>query len=362
MTKRASAAVALCLVAGPARADEVPELTDEELLREAEALAESELAAEVIEIDDRAPAEAASSVHFDAEELRRRPAQTPSDLLRQTPGLAVVQHAGGGKADQYFLRGFDADHGTDVAIFADGVPVNLTSHGHGQGYADTHWMIPETISGVEVHKGPYAARFGDFYTAGAMELTTLDKIEGPTVWIAAGSSATGPKRFDNVDGRLVGRARPSLRKGDRSLIALQVAENDGPYVNPQDFRQGNALVKWADEIGPGTLKLQSTWYMGKWNQSGQLPEGEIAAGRVDRFGSLDPSEGGNAMRTSVAASYQAGPAKVMAYGVANQLQLYSNFTLFARDTENGDQIEQTDDRLLGGFDASYEKRLSKGGV
>src|SRR5688500_12950349 len=150
MTKRASAAVALCLVAGPARADEVPELTDEELLREAEALAESELAAEVIEIDDRAPAESASSVHFSSEELRRRPAQTPSDLLRQTPGLVVSQHAGGGKADQYFLRGFDADHGTDVALFVDGVPVNLTSHGHGQGYADAHWIIPETVRSLDV--------------------------------------------------------------------------------------------------------------------------------------------------------------------------------------------------------------------
>jgi outer membrane receptor protein involved in Fe transport len=211
------------------------------------------------------------------DQLRYRSRTQPSDFLRNVPGIMVSQHAGGGKADQYFVRGFDADHGTDVAIFADGVPVNLTSHGHGQGYADTHWMIPETIKSVEVHKGPYAARFGDFYTAGAMEFATLDKIEGPTVWIAAGSSATGPARFDSVDRRLVGMASPSLRRGDRSLIALQIAENDGPYVNPQDFRQGNALVKWADEIGPGTLKLQTTWYMGTWNQSGQVPEGEVAA-------------------------------------------------------------------------------------
>lgn len=336
-----------------------PEISDADLLEEAERLAEenAETADETIVIVADAPAESASSVRLTQDQLRYRSRTQPSDFLRNVPGVMVSQHAGGGKSDQYFVRGFDADHGTDVAIFADGVPVNLTSHGHGQGYADTHWMIPETISSVEVHKGPYAARFGDFYTAGAMEMNTLDKIEGPTVWIAAGSSATGPARFDNIDRRLVGMASPSLRKGDRSLIALQVAENDGPYVNPQDFRQGNALVKWADELGPGTLKLQTTWYMGTWNQSGQVPEGEVDAGRLNRFGSLDPSEGGNAMRASVSASYKAGPARVLAYGVANQLQLWSNFTLFADDMENGDQIEQIDDRLMGGFDASYEKRV-----
>jgi len=117
---------------------------------------------EVIVVESRPPAESASSVHFSAKELSRRPHSTPSDLLRQTPGLMVSQHAGGGKADQLFLRGFDADHGTDVAMFVDDVPVNMTSHGHGQGYADTHWVIPETIKGIDVHKGRYSARFGDF--------------------------------------------------------------------------------------------------------------------------------------------------------------------------------------------------------
>src|SRR5689334_3230889 len=222
-----------------------PEISDTDMLEEAERLAEEQAKAadETIVITADAPAESASSVRLTQDQLRYRSRTQPSDFLRQVPGVMVSQHAGGGKADQYFVRGFDADHGTDVAIFADGVPVNLTSHGHGQGYADTHWMIPETIDSVEVHKGPYAARFGDFYTAGAMELKTIDKIDGPTAWVAASSA---------LDRRLVGMASPSLRKGDRSLIALQIAENEGPFTNPQDFRQGNALVKWADEIGPGT--------------------------------------------------------------------------------------------------------------
>ena len=142
---------------------------------------------ETIVVSGDAPAESASSVHLGAEQLRYRSRTQPSDVLRQIPGLVVAQHAGGGKSDQYFIRGFDADHGTDVAIFADGVPVNLVSHGHGQGYADTHWMIPETIAGVDMHKGPYAARFGDFATAGALELTTIDRIASHgTVWVAAG--------------------------------------------------------------------------------------------------------------------------------------------------------------------------------
>src|SRR5260221_2333314 len=140
--------------------------------------------AETIEIVDTAPAESASSVPITLDDLRYRSRTQVSDLLRNVPGLMVSQHAGGGKSDQYFIRGFDADHGTDIAIYADGVPVNMPSHGHGQGYADTHFLIPETIDQVDVHKGPYAARFGDFYTAGAMELQTLDHIDGPTVWIA----------------------------------------------------------------------------------------------------------------------------------------------------------------------------------
>jgi outer membrane receptor protein involved in Fe transport len=131
----------------------------------------------------------------------------------------VSQHAGGGKSDQYFIRGFDADHGTDIAIYADGVPVNMPSHGHGQGYADTHFLIPETISTVDVHKGPYSARFGDFYTAGAMELQTIDHVDGPTLWIAGGAPLAGPKIMGQGGVTLVhGPAFASLRArgiGDR---------------------------------------------------------------------------------------------------------------------------------------------------
>ncbi len=349
----------------PATEPAVPGLTDEELVKLAEA------SAETIEVIADAPAESASSVRLDTGRLRFRARTQPSDLLRQVPGLAVSQHAGGGKADQYFIRGFDADHGTDVAIFADGIPVNLTSHGHGQGYADTHWLIPETIESVAVHKGPYAARYGDYYTAGALELKTIDKIDGPTVWVASGAPlGASDARLSRYDTRLVGMASPRLRKDpdDRSLLALQIAENDGPFLNAQDFRQANALGKWRGRVGPGELRLATTWYSGEWNQSGQLPEGEIAAGRLPRFGSIDPTEGGDAMRASLQLGYTVRDAetrsafRISGYGVRNQLELYSNFTLFARDPMNGDQIGQTDDRALYGLDAAYERWVKAGGV
>jgi outer membrane receptor protein involved in Fe transport len=340
-------------------------ISEQEMLSQANDLAE----AETIIVEDEAPAESASSVHLDRATLSRRSRTQPSDILRNVPGLVVSQHAGGGKSDQYFIRGFDADHGTDIAIFADGIPVNLTSHGHGQGYADTHWLIPETIDVVDVHKGPYAARYGDFYTAGAMELKTIDKVDGATVWIAGGSPLAGPRAVRNFNRRLVGMASPKLRDNadDKALIALQIADSDGPFIHPQGFHQGNALVKWQGKIGDhGWLELETNWYAAKWNASGQLPESDVRSGRVNRFDSIDPSEGGVTSRASVQLSYtlrddEGTTWHVRSYGVGNRLRLYSDFTLFARDPANGDQIEQTDGRFMYGLDAGYERAIHDGG-
>jgi outer membrane receptor protein involved in Fe transport len=328
-----------------------------------------EAEAEVIEINDQAPAESASSVHLSAGDLQYRSRTQVSDILRQVPGLMVSQHAGGGKSDQYFIRGFDADHGTDIAIYADGVPVNLPSHGHGQGYADTHFLIPETISTVDVHKGPYSARFGDFYTAGAMELQTLDKVDGPTLWIAGGAPLAGPRRFDQYNRRIVGMASPEIRDNgtDRSLIAAQIADTDGPLDHAQHFRQGNALVKWQGRVGRGDLHLETSWYAASWNASGQVPESAVAQGLISRFGSLDPSEGGDTSRTSVQLGYrirddQGGLWRAALFGLEYRLRLFSDFTLFARDPVHGDEIEQNDARMVWGLDTGYERRFSLAGL
>lgn len=324
--------------------------------------------AEVIEISDTAPAESASSVHLSLDDLKYRSRTQVSDILRQVPGLMVSQHAGGGKSDQYFIRGFDADHGTDIAVYADGIPVNMPSHGHGQGYADTHFLIPETVSTVDVHKGPYSARFGDFYTAGAMELQTLDRVAGPTVWIAGGLPLAGPRAMEQYNRRLVGMASPEIRNAaDKALIAAQVADTDGPFDNPQRFRQGNALIKWQGQVGPGDLKLETSWYAASWNASGQVPESAVADHMISRFGSLDPSEGGDTSRTSVQLGYRihddsGGLWRASAYGLEYRLQLFSDFTLFARDPAHGDEIEQDDARFVWGLDTAYERRFAPGGL
>lgn len=314
---------------------------------------------EIIVVEGNAPAESASSVHFGQEELRHRPHSQPSDVLRQTPGLVVSQHAGGGKSDQYFLRGFDADHGTDVALFVDGVPVNLTSHGHGQGYADSHWLIPELVTSLEVHKGPYAARFGDYYTAGAIDLKTADKVPASGLWLSGGGELTGPVAFERPTARMVGIANPKVGRGS-ALIAAELSQTDGPFTNAQDFGRVTTFGKLMQPLAGGDFQLSGTFYAARWNQSGQIPAAEVAAGRINRFGAIDPTEGGDSSRWSLAAKWERGePAdgawSAHAYLVGYQLQLFSNFTLYSRDQEHGDQIEQGDDRLLGGGSVTYRK-------
>lgn len=314
---------------------------------------------ELILVEGSAPAESASSVHFDQRELRHRPHQQPSDVLRQTPGLVVAQHAGGGKSDQYFLRGFDADHGTDVALFVDGIPVNLTSHGHGQGYADSHWIIPELVTSLQVHKGPYAARFGDFYTAGAIDMKTADAVPASGLWISGGGELTGPVAFERPTARMVGIANPEVGKGS-ALLAAEISRTDGPFLDEQDFNRVASFGKLMQPLLGGDFQLSGTFYAAKWNQSGQIPAQEVAAGRLDRFGSLDATEGGDSTRWSAAAKWERGEAErgkwsAHAYVVGYQLQLFSNFTLFSRDQVNGDQIEQEDDRILGGGSVTYQR-------
>ncbi len=338
---------------------ELQGLTEAQLLALANANAE-----ETIVIEDDAPAESASSIHLDRGKLSQRSRTQMSDVLRQVPGLMVSQHAGGGKSDQYFIRGFDADHGTDIAVFADGVPVNLTSHGHGQGYADTHWLIPETIDTVDMHKGPYAARYGDFYTAGALELKTLDSIDGSQLWLAGSAPLASSRGFSAIDRRMVGMTSPTLRRNadDKTLLAVEIGEADGAFTNPQDFQRAIGMTKWQGNVGHGRLKLDTSWYTARWNQSGQIPESLVADGSLDRFGAIDPSEGGRSSRGAVKVGYEMplgerGALKLATYGVGYKLDLFSNFTLYARDMAHGDQIEQTDSRMLYGLDAKYEKTI-----
>jgi outer membrane receptor protein involved in Fe transport len=301
-----------------------------------------------VKVTGRRPVTAASSKTVRARDFLLRPHARPADILSVTPGLYVVQHSGGGKANQYFMRGFDLDHGTDLAISVDGVPVNLVSHGHGQGYADLHFLIPELVEKIEVFKGTYFAELGDLATAGAVNLVTKSSVAESSVSLGGGSFGT---------------LRSLLVLGDefegwKPLVAAELYHTDGPFNRAEDLNRMNLFGKISRELeGGGRLSLALSSYAGGWNASGQVPLREVLAGRLDRFGSIDPSEGGSSRRYSAHASYQQSGDRdqlsLSAYLNHYRWRLYSNFTFFSVDPVNGDMIEQTDVRTLGGGQAKY---------
>jgi outer membrane receptor protein involved in Fe transport len=297
----------------------------------------------------RKPMTAASSLTVRDRDFLLRPHSRPADILMVTPGLFVGQHAGGGKANQYFLRGFDADHGTDVALSVDGIPVNLLSHGHGQGYADLHWLIPEVVERIEVNKGPYFAEYGDLATAGAINLVTRGSFQ--TSQLSLGGGMLGTYR-----GLVV--ASPELDDW-RPFFAAEVYGTNGPFEHGERLKRYNLFSKISHDFGPNaSWSLAFTSYGGGWRASGQIPLREVRAGRLDRWGSIDPSEGGNSQRHSVYTSYRLQPTEdselsLLAYLAQYRLALYSNFTFFSADPLNGDMIEQDDVRTLSGLRGSY---------
>ena len=274
------------------------------------------------------------------------------------PGLLTVQHAGGGKANQYLLRGFDADHGTDVAFTLDGIPINMVTHGHGQGFSDMNFLIPELIERVEITKGPYFAEQGDFATAGAVNLVTRKRFASNQVSLSV----------DTLAGvRALGVASPQLSILDGRLHPILVAEvsrTQGPFQNPEDYNKYNVFGKLTYDLGPHTaISLAASSYGGTWNASGQLPTRAVESGLVDFYGSLDPTEGGASSRHSVYLSFQhkdgvRSDFTALVYGSIYSFKLYSNFTFFSSDPIRGDEIEQGDDRQLGGLKAQYRRRFT----
>lgn len=300
-------------------------------------------------VTKRRPITAASSTTVRDRDFLLRPHQRPADILTVAPGLYIVQHAGGGKANQYFLRGFDADHGTDVAITIDGIPVNMVSHGHGQGYADMNWLIPEIAERVEVFKGPYFAQHGDFTTAGAVNVVTRRSFEQSQASLSAGM-------FRTFRGFVA--SSPKL-DGWTPLLAFDVSRTNGPFINPEAFTKFNLFSKITRDLDPhSTLTFALTAYGGGWNASGQIPLREVDAGRLDRFGSEDPSEGGNSQRHNLYAMYKNATddgheLSLLGYVTLYRLNLYSNFTFFSDDPVNGDGKEFIDNRTMLGMKGSY---------
>ena len=307
-------------------------------------------------ISARRPLTAASADSVRARDFLLRPHNRPGDILMVTPGLFVFQHAGGGKANQYFLRGFDIDHGTDLAISVDGVPVNMLSHGHGQGYADLHFLIPEVIERIDLVKGPYDPRHGDLATAGAINLVTRKDVSEGSLTLSGG-------RFDTARALLM--ASPHIQ-GARSLLAAELYRTDGPFTHGEDLRRFNVFASISRPLSPRSdLSATFMTYGGGWFGSGQLPAREVAAGRLDRFGHTELFEGGNSARSSAYVRYKlrepGTDVDLLAYALEYRLRLYSNFTLFSVDPVHGDEIEQNDVRSVRGLSATYRRVFTRCG-
>jgi len=307
------------------------------------------------------PQTSASSFSIRQRDLTLRPVANAQDLLRAAPGLVLVQHSGGGKANQYFLRGFDADHGTDVALSFDGIPINMVSHAHGQGFADTHFIIPEVVDRIDVTKGPYFAHQGDFATAGAIDLVSRDDLDHAS----AGFGIGGSPGYGKPSYRALLMASPKT-DATKSLIAVEVGRHNGPFDRAEAWDRYKLMSKLTVALGSSSsLTFGAMSYAGNWNGSGQLPARAVASGLVPRFGSLDPNEGGNTARHQAFVQYRLSPSadselKAMAFVGSYRFNLFSNFTFFLRDPEQGDGIEQVDRRTFYGGKVSYRTVKSIG--
>ncbi len=287
--------------------------------------------------------DAASQGVFGQSLIEQRPLLRPGQLLEYVPGLVVTQHSGSGKANQYFLRGFNLDHGTDFATRVAGMPVNLRTHGHGQGYTDLNFIIPELIGSVDYFKGPYYANVGDFGSAGGANMHLTGGLAQNLALVTVGD--LGYER-----GLLAG----SPRLGDGTLTyGLELLHNDGPWDVPEDFRKANGLLRYTTRLGDGQFALTAMAYSGTWNSTDQVASRAIDSGQIGRFGTLDDSSGGESQRYSAsmdyAGAFAGGQFQSTAYWFQYKLNLFSNFTYFLNDPVNGDQFEQADDRNVFGW-------------
>lgn len=287
-------------------------------------------------------------------DLETTPVNSSQEILRKVPGLFIGQHAGGGKAEQIFLRGFDIDHGTDIAISVDGIPVNMVSHAHGQGYADLHFVIPETVEKIDFGKGTYYANKGDFATAGYVAFQTKDKIGKSSIGVEVG-------QFNTL--RTVGLFNLlGNQKTQSAYIATEYILTDGPFDSPQNFNRINLLGKYSAILSDNSkFSILASRFSSKWDASGQIPQRLVDNGTISRFGAVDDTEGGNTSRTNFNASLSK-PIDENTFLKANafysnyQFELYSNFTFFLDDPINGDQIKQKENRDIYGMNAELNKK------
>ena len=293
-------------------------------------------------------------------DLQLNPVNNTQEILRKVPGLFIGQHAGGGKAEQIFLRGFDIDHGTDIALSVDGMPINMVSHAHGQGYSDLHFVIPETIQKIDFGKGPYYVNQGDFNTAGYVDFSTKKSINKNLISVGFGD-------FNSL--RTVGMFNLlENSKKDDGYIAVEYIETDGPSESPQNFNRLNLFAKYNTFLnGKDKLTFTASHFTSSWDASGQIPEREVKNGNITRFGAIDDTEGGYTSRTNLNVQLNKTLSdesvfKANVFYSKYDFELFSNFTFFLEDAINGDQIRQFEDRDIFGMNAKIINTKDYGSV
>lgn len=286
-------------------------------------------------------------------QLASRPILRPAEVLESVPGLIVTQHSGDGKANQYFLRGFSLDHGTDFFTTIEGMPTNLTTHAHGQGYNDLNFLIPELISSVIYKKGPYYASEGDFASTGSAHIHYTDSLPEGIASVTVGSF--NQKRLLNANSFDV--------NGGKFLYALEYFHNDGPWEHPEGYQRLNSVVSYTKEESKDSYKITAMAYKGDWDATNHVPLRAIDSGIIGTYGSLDPSDGGNTHRYSLSGEYthrdNNGVTSANAYVIDYGLDLFSNFTYYLDHPVEGDQFEQKDARTIIGGNVG---RISVGSI
>jgi outer membrane cobalamin receptor len=301
-------------------------------------------------IDLVGAADSASQGIVGFEDLSTRPLLRVGELVEVVPGLIATQHSGGGKANQYFLRGINLDHGTDFSILYEGMPANMRSHAHGQGYLDMNFIIPELVQTIEYRKGTFTFDTGDFSAAGSARFTTYDSLDrgfAELIW--------GSENFN----RLVSANSFDTSSGTW-LLAGELQLSDGPWENKEDTEKLNLFAKYTGEHLGGDSMFMLTHYQNDWNATDQIPQREVDAGRLGRFGFIDPSVGGETYRSNLIGRVAYDQTTYQVFASRYGLNLFGNPTYFLNDPVNGDQIEQEDERLIFGGRIDHNRELAWG--
>jgi outer membrane receptor protein involved in Fe transport len=300
--------------------------------------------------------DAASQGTVTSKLIESRPTLRPAEVLEFIPGVIVTQHSGDGKANQYFLRGFNLDHGTDFATFVDGMPVNMVSHAHGQGYSDLNWLIPELVGRIDYKKGPYYAEEGDFSSAGAARIGLANELPKGIASLTLGEHqyerALLSKSIDFGAGHL--------------LYAVEAAHNDGPWDNPEKFHRLNGVLRYSFGDADNRSTITAMAYSAGWNSTDQIPQRAVDQGLIGRFGAIDPTDGGQTSRYSLSYNTErtdsGGVLKINAYAIQSRLDLFSDFTYNLDNASplNADQFEQAEHRRVvgGGISRSFNGKLA----